>query len=238
MKNNELLIKDLSAFYSLEEKLFLEEGTSFRLRSQHDEENLIYVSRYNDRAIITAGEKLISFLKGKISPHVALSEKQLGEILSEVKLLESHFNYIHSGENLPESCLSSEFSLKNVHPDDHASIQAFIDICSEEDIDDAEIYLDDPDEEIRMVYTGETPVAYGAYRRWGKNLGDVGILVHEDFRRKGLGAAAVIAATKAALERSVIPLYRTCCTNHGSKAIAEKTGFNLTWTTRIYKYNV
>lgn len=74
-------------------------------------------------------------------------------------------------------------------------------------------------------------MAYAAYRLWESGLGDVGILVHGDFRRRGLGAAAVAEVTRICLENGHLPFYRTSSENRGSAAIAEKVGYRLQWTT-------
>lgn len=110
----------------------------------------------------------------------------------------------------------------------------FLDGCTEEDIEEALIDLDDPKEEIRLVFYKNKPIGYGGYRRWGKQMGDVGILIQEPHRKKGLGIAAVAAATKACLKNNSLPFYRTSSDNTSSETIARNLGYQLHWITKEY----
>ncbi len=225
------LIQDLADYYGYNTETLLKEGTSFRNIKSFDGKNALYITKIYNRHIISAGKELISHLSDLSNGgETVLDIENLKEIFTTCEVKNTHPHYIYFKESVPEYKLHDGYTVKVVAPEDHKAIQAFIDINSAEDIDDAEVYLDDPDEEIRMVYNGDQPVVYAAYRRYEKNMGDVGILVHPDHRRKGLGIAAVIETTKACLDNNLIPFYRTSSDNTGSKSIAQNMGYELMWT--------
>ncbi len=233
------LIQDLGNFYGCEPDALLKEGTTFRNITSFDGKNTLYYTKIFNRHFISAGKELISHLSDlSNSGEKVLDPEQLKEIFSTCEIKSTHPHYIYFNESVPEYKLPDDYTVKAVAPVDHKAIQAFIDINSAEDIDDAEVYLDDPDEEIRMVYNGNQPVVYAGYRRYEKNMGDVGILVHPDHRRKGLGIAAVIETTKACLDNNIIPFYKTSSDNTGSKSIAQNMGYELMWTVSVFKCEI
>jgi GNAT superfamily N-acetyltransferase len=128
------------------------------------------------------------------------------------------------------------YEIRKIAPVDHASIKAFLARNSEEDIEDALIDLDDPDEEIRMAYFEGRPVAYAGYRVWNRGLSDTGILVHPDHRGKGLAKSLVGEITTACLANGRIPLWRTWDGNPGSYYVALANRYVLKWKTEVYQW--
>lgn len=106
-------------------------------------------------------------------------------------------------------------------------IQSLLDDCSEEEVEDAEIFEDDPDAVVIGAMAGERLVGYAGFRYWEEEFADVGILTNPEFRRRGLGRFLVSELSAWCLDNGVVPMYRVDPENHGSRRIAEGLGYAL-----------
>lgn len=116
-------------------------------------------------------------------------------------------------------------------PADVARIQALVDACDEDEVDDAAIEMDELDPEIRCVESepGGRLTGYASAfpdpdfgGRW-----DIGVLTHPDHRRKGLGVATVRRLTLDLLAIDELPIYRHDLDNTGSAAVSAALGFDV-----------
>ena len=152
-------------------------------------------------------------------------------LLPNFKIEETYPHFFYRGYEINKRPLPKGYVIREADPKNHTPLQVFLDGCTDEEIDDALIDLEDPDEEIRLVFHREKPIGYAGYRLWGENMGDIGILIQKEHRKKGLGIAAVAVATEACLNNKRLPFYRTSNDNKGSEAIAKNLGFQLEWIT-------
>ena len=228
----EIILEDRGKFYGCSRETFFKEGTTFKHRETMDGKNILYVTKLFNRHFITTGKEVISKLTeisdqgGKV-----LTLTELEEILPAFEIEENYPHFLYHKDAIAPGPLPDGYEIRKADPSVHKPLQEFLDSCNEEDIEDALIDLDDPDEEIRLVFSGEKPIGYAGYRRWGKEMGDVGILIHHEHRKKGLGRAAVAAATEACIKNKVLPFYRTCSENIGSETIARSLGYEFEWVT-------
>ena len=107
---------------------------------------------------------------------------------------------------------------------DDAILRAFYAQCSAEDLDEAEIYLDEPDPLIIGLFDGDVMAAYASHRYWD-DLADIGVLVRADYRRRGLGKAVVSEICKWCFAHDVVPMYRVFTYNAASLRIPQALGF-------------
>jgi len=229
---NDIILEDRGKFYGCSRDTFFRKGTTFKHRDSLDGKNKLYVTKLFDHHFITTGKELIDKLNILVkNGQKELDTDLLGKILPDFSIEETYPHFLYQKSEIDSLSLPDEYEIRMADPSDHPPLQEFLDGCSEKDIDDALIELDDPDEEIRLVYYREKPVGYAGYRRWGVNMGDVGILIQEVHRKKGLGMAAVAEATKACLDNNCLPFYRTCGRNTGSQSIARKLGYQWEWAT-------
>jgi len=232
-KIQDIMIEDRGSFYGCDRETFFRKGTTFKHRESLDGKDILYTTRLFDHTFITTGCELIS----KLFPHgeMNLDGTKLKEQFPSLQyeMAYPHFFYRRDKIDIPN--LPEGYEIVPADPADHKLLQQFLDGCTDEDIEDALIDLDDPDEEIRLVFHKGKPVGYGAYRRWGKMMGDVGILIQKEHRMKGLGKAAVAAATEACLNNDCLPFYRTSRENTGSQSIARNLGYNYEWETFEYR---
>jgi len=110
---------------------------------------------------------------------------------------------------------------------DDSLLRELVGACSEKDIARAEIYLDKPDPVIFGGFHGGRMVGYASHRYWGEMIADIGVLIHPDFRHRGLGQAIVSTLCRWCLENEVIPMYRVEEEHFRSRRIAEALGFDL-----------
>lgn len=90
--------------------------------------------------------------------------------------------------------------------------------------------LDEFDEAAINVLTADgddTPLAYasGADWDWDDAFADMGVLVHPEHRRLGLGGWVVAQSAADLLDQGRIPLYRHILANTGSAALSAGLGF-------------
>lgn len=216
--------EDQSLKYSINIKEFEKEGISYRHVESMDGKPFFYKTKLFSKTFISGGKETLEKIK------------KIGD--NEKTLEDEYPHYLYLKDAFNDFPLLDGYEIKDIEPEDHKAIQEFIDLNTPEDIDEAEIYLDDPDEKIKMIYFQGKPVVYAAYRRFKKNSGDVGILVHPDHRKKGLGVYAVNEITKLAVKNSVLPMYRTWIENKGSMGIAQKCGYDNFWNINEYKLNM
>jgi GNAT superfamily N-acetyltransferase len=112
---------------------------------------------------------------------------------------------------------------------DVARIQALVDACTEDEVDDAAIEMDELDPVIRCIEAspGGALIGYASAfpdedfgGRW-----DIGVLTHPDHRRKGLGVRSVQCLVADLVADGQLPLYRHDLDNAGSAALATSLGF-------------
>lgn len=112
---------------------------------------------------------------------------------------------------------------------DVARIQALVDACTEGEVDDAAIEMDELDPVIRCVEAspGGEIIGYASAfpdedfgGRW-----DIGVLTHPDHRRKGLGVRSVQRLVVDLVADGQLPLYRHDLDNVGSAALSDALGF-------------
>lgn len=97
--------------------------------------------------------------------------------------------------------------------------------CTEEDLDEAAINVDEPDPVIYGMFDGNQLVAYASHRYWEDVIADMGVLIHPGYRGRGLGKAVVSALCEWCIENEVIPMYRVFSYNAHSRRLAQALGF-------------
>ena len=68
-------------------------------------------------------------------------------------------------------------------------------------------------------------VAAAGYELWGERIAHIAVITHPSARGQGYGKAVVSALAAVALERNLIPQYRTLLSNSASLAVGAALGF-------------
>ena len=75
------------------------------------------------------------------------------------------------------------------------------------------------------AFAGDELVALAGYETWGNRIAHISVITHPAHRGRGLGTAVVSHVAVLALDRRLVPQYRTLEANAPSIAIAERLGF-------------
>jgi GNAT superfamily N-acetyltransferase len=108
---------------------------------------------------------------------------------------------------------------------DKAILFKLFESCTEEDLDAADIYVDDPDPVIFGLFDGEKMVAYASHRYWGESIADMGVLIHPTYRSQGLGKAVISVLCDWCIQTEVVPMYRVFSDHEHSQRIPLALGF-------------
>lgn len=130
------------------------------------------------------------------------------------------------GVPLPEG-----YTLARVTPDDAeavAAIAALVERSDDEDVEYADIEIDELDPRIVLAYSGDgRAVAYASARPWDEvdDFGDIGVLTDADHRGRRLGAAVVSELCEWLLAEGIDPLYRRNDDREASARLSIGLGF-------------
>lgn len=112
-------------------------------------------------------------------------------------------------------------------------LEAFIDDCDPDDLDEAELALDDLDDTIIVALDDDASIAaFSSVRPWSidPDFDDIAVLTHPRHRRKGLAAAVVSALSSQQQAAGRLLFYSCDVDNIGSNHVAESVGFDLVAT--------
>jgi hypothetical protein len=111
---------------------------------------------------------------------------------------------------------------------DHGLIAGLVARCDPNDVEEAEVELDNLDPVIVGLLDGTGRIgAYAGEHPWELDAGfaDIGVLTRPDLRRIGWGSAAVAALCRLTFEQGRLPLYRCNWDRAGSRRLALALGF-------------
>ncbi len=113
---------------------------------------------------------------------------------------------------------------------DRASIGSFLESCPSEDVEEAEIELDDLDPAIVVVTDSDGEIAaFASARAWSfdSTFDDIGVLTSPTHRGRGFGASAVAELINQQQATGRTMFYNCDTTNLGSDRLAQSLGFEL-----------
>jgi predicted GNAT family acetyltransferase len=87
------------------------------------------------------------------------------------------------------------------------------------------IFVDEPDPVIFGMLDRGQLVAYASHRYRGEVIADIGVLVHPDYRSRGLGKAVVSVLCEWCIHNDVVPMYRAFSDHTHSMRIGRALGF-------------
>jgi GNAT superfamily N-acetyltransferase len=127
------------------------------------------------------------------------------------------------------------------NPDDLQLIRQLIERSDEDDLDEAEIELDDLDERIDVIVDSNGDIAsYSAARPFdmAPEYADIGIMTRPEYRGIGLGSIAVAALSERLRNDGLEPLYRCDEDNVGSIKLSGGLGFEIATQLVAYRFPV
>ena len=133
----------------------------------------------------------------------------------------------------PDEAAAALAPLDRDRPDHVALIRSFLGECSDDDIDEAEIELDGLDPAITVTQDEQGHIAaFASARAWhyDDEFDDIGVLVHPDCRKQGLGKLVVHGLAQRQQAAGRFPLYNYGDENEGSHGVATAVGFRYLMT--------
>ncbi len=124
-------------------------------------------------------------------------------------------------------------SLDPTDPAARRHLQAFVDDCDPDDLDEAELAMDDLDDTILVALADDdTIAAFSSVRPWSIDpaFDDIAVITHPEHRHKGLAAAVVSALSSQQQAAGRLLFYSCDVDNIGSNHVAESVGFSLVAT--------
>ncbi len=127
--------------------------------------------------------------------------------------------------------INPSFSYRLLTEDDSEMLVEFKKEFSEEDLDHGAVSIEDP--VVVGAFDGEKLVAVSSMWEWENDLDDIGLIVSNKYRKRGLGKSVVSVIINEVRNKKIC-IYRADYDNPGSVKIAEALGFKR--ITRIYRY--
>lgn len=146
--------------------------------------------------------------------------------------------------DLPDSSLPAGMTIRSLSrddPSDLALLARLVEISSEDDLDEAELEMDNLDEHMDAVLDADGQIASLASSRpfdMAPAFGDIGILTRTDSRSLGLGSAAVSALCRRLVQADIEPLYRCDEDNIGSVELSRGLLFAPVAMVKAYRFPV
>ena len=202
-------------------------GTTLLPESKYEGEKVIapwYIGKHTfvqlDPAYFPQLEKLVKELPAGTSLTGAQIEAAWGKdaLLSRD---DEVLNYLFP-QDLPAYLPMPPFELRPLSEADEAAMSALNEANPPEDVDEG--YVEVTHEIAFGCFLGEKlAAAASGYERTG--FLDIGVITHPEFRKKGLGKAAVGALCKWASEHDMIAQYRHHAVNTSSQHVARSLNF-------------
>jgi len=180
----------------------------------------------------------ISLPGGMYPQPIAMTEKDLQDYIGEqytVSVIYTLLDHFLDFKNFKPAPIPSGLTPRYLDAgikSENAILANFYDQCSAEDLDQADLSIDKPDPVIFTLFDGEQMTAYASHRYLKNTFGDIGVLVHKDYRQRGLGKAVVTELCQYCFDRDFIPKYRAVDFNTGSLGIANALGFEFLLTVK------
>ena len=113
---------------------------------------------------------------------------------------------------------------------DRQLLATFIDACSKDDLDEAELDLDELDPAILVLVDERGSIAsYASGRSWAQDadFDDIAVITHPAHRGRHLGSIAVAEFVRRQRGRGRLALYKHDVENEGSNRVASRVGFEV-----------
>ena len=211
---------------------FAQAGTLIIREEEFDESHWILIYHIDRVSIVRIAQKQVKHvvLPNEFDSEAGtLTATQLQQIVGEkyqTEIVGPFFDNFLYPEVFKPFPVARNYSVRRLFPEkDNPILLAFYDQCTAEDLDEAEIFIDEPDPVIFGMFDGDQMVSYASHRYWGDKIADIGVLVHPNYRSQGLGKAVVSELCQWCIENDVVPMYRVFSGNIHSWHIQKALGF-------------
>ncbi|WDV44218.1 GNAT family N-acetyltransferase [Clostridiaceae bacterium M8S5] len=217
-----------SKLYNCNIENFKKEGI-FVIRENNLSENLIIQYNIDKMKLIRVSPKLANKLNLPIGYNSTYIE-DIFEILKEQKLKITSQNtlldHFLDAKNFKPFKAENNYTLRQLDPiADDKYLQELYACCSDEDLDEADIYIDKPDPIIFGYFDNDKMIAYASHRYWDDIIADMGVLIHPKYRGQGLGKSVISRLCEWNIKHKIVPMYRVFSYHTTSIKIPIALGF-------------
>lgn len=198
---------------------------------------------FGERFVITcdpAAEEMLAAAVADMEPTLtgwsAVANSCGGEFLGAGRMS------LHESDEIAMPSLPDGFGWQTLLRDQDASlalIKNLIAVSSEDDLEEAELAIDDLDDIMEGIIAPSGEIAaYGSSRPFDlvEGYGDIGVITHGEYRRSRLGAAVVQAVCVRLQGSGIEPLYRCDEANVASSQLSESMGFIPVTRLQAYRF--
>ena len=170
----------------------------------------------------------IIFLTKKSGKDYRKHAISLSDLLSfgkeKIKLDYKGFVYILDPQNFIYNHPREEFEIRQLLQKDKDILDTFYSACKPEEVEESFVEIEHQPYVYGAFNKDETIIGAGSAYNFG-GFTDLGILVHPDFRKYGIGKSIISTLIKKILQNNELVMYRSQDWNKGSMKLAESLGF-------------
>jgi len=141
---------------------------------------------------------------------------------SIIRIPDNGLSYLDP-ENLKSFNVPEEYKIEPIDEGQETAFDTFLKACSEEDKKQGQVSI--TDQLVTALYYKSDIVGISSYWFEGPDLADIGIIIHPDHRKKGMGKVLLAHQCKRGLELKKINQYRYDVDNLASQALCRSIGF-------------
>lgn len=184
------LIEKIASAFRCDASEFAREGTLIIARDKLKNSNRMNIYQYQNKSFMLVDPNHFKPLKQTIIQNFRQKAISQNDVLSfwgtqvEILSADEHFSYLDPEFFQPIE-ETEEYSIRILNADDNESYETLKESCSEYEWEEAYVYL-------------ETGIVFGIWQKeellgvancidWDGIVEDIGIIVHPNFRRKGVG---------------------------------------------------
>lgn len=176
-----------------------------------------------DPALIPALEQLVA----QAGPSTALAPDDLrtffGDARFDIDDMYPHF-YLDPA-HFVSAPPREDVSFRRLEQAEYDRLDTLFGKCSEHDLEEADIWLEEPDPVIFCGFQDDHMVAYASHRYLNDVIAEVGVLIHPEFRGRGLGRSVVSALSQWCIDNDKLPQYQVDERHTHSRRIPESLGY-------------
>ncbi len=215
-----------AAHFHLSLEVSQQAGTTLIIKDKRTRESWLTLWQVGQRIVIEIAPDLLAEVQQIIDAlptNPCLSAKDFDAVWGIETLDHSEMKmYVLEAAKFTPFTPAPHYLVRQLTPDDQPAFDDFLARCSEDDKDEGDVSID---HEIAFgIFDQQRIVAAASIFEW-RGFIDIGVLTDPDYRKQGLGKAAVGRVCAHFLSGPRLIHYRHDVVNLGSQGIAEGLGF-------------
>lgn len=224
-KWEERIYEGWADYFSCDPALFKEAGTLLLPKESILDTGYIHHWHIGKLSVFHMDPVLIGKIEPFINPCFTHDVEHLKIALGADRVLLEHTEaiyYLHPGQFISFDAPPG-YTVRELSPDDGLNLEQLAKACTEEEVDDAWIEIDQPF--VAGCFFEDRLVSVASISDCWAKLVDIGVLTHPAYRRQGLAKAVVSKVCEREIRHDRILQYRSVMKLTASHATAKALGF-------------